>query len=53
MGRKAKYSKEVKIKACKDYDKGYFTFNDIAKMIGIAKEVVRRWYLKYKERRTV
>ncbi len=39
MGRKAKYSKEVKIKACKDYDKGDFTFNDIAKMIGTARSV--------------
>lgn len=49
MGRKAKYSEEIKIKACKDYDEGNFSFNDIAKMIGTAKEVVRRWYLKYKE----
>lgn len=49
MGRKAKYSEEIKIKACKDYDKGLSSFNDIAKVIGTAKEVVRRWYLKYKE----
>ena len=49
MGRKAKYSEEIKIKACKDYDKGCFSFNDIAKMIGATKSVVCRWYLKYKE----
>ncbi len=49
MGRKVKYSKEVKIKACKDYEKGDVSFNDIAKEIGTAREVVRRWHLKYKE----
>lgn len=32
-----------------DYDKGCFTFNDIANIIGTSREVVRRWYLKYKE----
>lgn len=49
MGRKPKYSEEVKIKACKDYEKGNVSFNDIAEMIGTKKQVVRRWYLKYKE----
>ena len=49
MGKRTKYSEEIKTKACKDYDKGHFSFNDIAKMIGTAKSVVRRWYLKYKE----
>lgn len=49
MGRKVKYSKEVKIKACKDYEKGDVSFNDIAKKIGTAREVARRWHLKYKE----
>ena len=43
MGRKSKYSEEIKIKACKDYDKGNFSFNDIAKIIGTAKSVVHRW----------
>lgn len=49
MGRKAKYTYEIKLKACMDYEKGNFSFNDIAKLLGTAKEVVRRWYLKYKE----
>lgn len=49
MGRKTKFSKEVKIKACRDYEKGKFSFNDISKEIGISKEAVRRWYLLYKE----
>lgn len=49
MGRKAKYSKEIKIRACKDYEKGNVSYRDIAKMIGSTKEVVRRWHLRYKE----
>lgn len=49
MRRKAKYSKEVKIKACRDYEKGKVSFRDISKKIGTTKEVVRRWYLTYKE----
>lgn len=49
MGRKAKYSKEVKIKACMDYEKGDVSFNDISKSIGAAKAVINRWYLTYKE----
>jgi len=49
MGRKAKYSKEVKIKACKDYEKNHISFKRIADEIGTTKEVVRRWYLTYKE----
>ena len=42
MGRKAKYSKEVKIKACKDYENGKSSFGGIADEIGTTKEVVRR-----------
>lgn len=49
MGRKPKFSKEVKINACKDYDKGNISFGCIAKEIGTTTEVVRRWYLTCKE----
>lgn len=49
MGRKAKYSKEEKVKACKDYEKGNISFKNIADEIGTTKEVVRRWYLTYRE----
>ena len=49
MGRKAKYSKEVKIKACKDYEKGHISLQGIADEIGTTNEVVRQWYLRYKE----
>jgi len=49
MGRKPKYSKEVKIKACHDYEKGIGNFDSIAQKIGSVEPVVRRWYLAYKE----
>src|SRR5665648_150619 len=48
MGKKSKYSKELKVKACKDYDKGTGSFGDIAEKIGTSKQVVHMWYLKYK-----
>ncbi len=35
MGRKLKYSKGVKVKACKDYEEGSDSFKDIAKVIGL------------------
>jgi len=49
MGRRTKYSKEIKIEACKNYEKGYASFGGIAEMVGTTKEVVRRWYLTYKK----
>lgn len=49
MGRKPKYSKEVKIQACKDYEKCNGSFGRIADEIGTTNEVVRQWYLRYKE----
>jgi len=49
MARKPKFSKEVKIKACKDYEKGIGSFDSIAQKIGSVEPVVRRWYLAYKE----
>lgn len=49
MGRKSKYSKEVKIRACEDYMKCNESFGSIAKTIGTTKGVVRCWYLKYKK----
>lgn len=49
MGRKPKYSLEVKIKACEDYEKGNGSFKGIAKSIGAEKSTVRLWYLRFKE----
>ncbi len=49
MGRKLKFSKEVKIKACRDYEEGKLGFKKIYKEIGAHFETVRRWYLRYKE----
>lgn len=49
MGRKPKFSKEVKVKACKDYEKGNCSFGVIANEIGANDETVRRWHLTYKK----
>jgi len=49
MGRKAKYSKEVKVKECKDYDKGNTSYKRLGDETGTTDEIVRQWYLKYKE----
>jgi transposase-like protein len=49
MGRKPKFNKEIKIKACKDYERGHDSFSNIAKLIGADKSIVLRWYHKYKE----
>ncbi|WP_406243397.1 helix-turn-helix domain-containing protein [Tissierella carlieri] len=49
MGRKPKFSLEVKIKACEDYEKGNESLRSIAKLIGTDYSSVRRWYLRYKE----
>ena len=49
MGRKPKFSKEVKIKACRDYEEGKISIKNISKTVGANEEPVRRWYLKYIE----
>jgi transposase-like protein len=49
VGIKPKYSKEIKIKACEDYENGNGSFESIAKSIGTHLGTVRCWYLKYKE----
>ncbi len=49
MGRKPKYSKEIKIQACKDYEESNLSFNDIGKNLGTTKGVILQWYLTYKE----
>ncbi len=49
MGRKSKYSKEFKIQACINYDVGKGSLLDISKEIGVDDELLRRWYLAYKE----
>ena len=49
MGRNAKYSKEVKIKACKDYIAGKGSFRSIAKSVGCAESLLINWYNRYIE----
>lgn len=48
MGRRRKYSKEVKIEACEEYIAGKGSFGSISKNIGCNRERVREWYLSYK-----
>ena len=48
MERKPKFCKEVKVKACKDYENGN-SLREIANEIGANAENVRQWYLKYKK----
>lgn len=47
MGRKLKFSKEVKIEACEKYINGHSSFDSIAKEVGCNRELLRQWYLKY------
>ena len=47
MGRKPKFSKEVKFQACESYKKGNGSFVSISKEIGCTHERLRQWYLKY------
>lgn len=49
MERKPKFSKEIKIQACKDYEEGGLGFRNISKKYGVHVETFRRWYLAYKE----
>lgn len=49
MGRKAKYSKDVKVTACEGYEKNNNTFQEIDDETGCEREVVRRWRLTYKK----
>ena len=47
MGRKSKFSKEVKINACKKYKAGKGSFGSIAKELGCSKPVFHKWYHDY------
>ena len=47
MGRKSKFSKEVKINACKKYKAGKGSFSSVAKEVGCAKSVLKKWYYDY------
>lgn len=49
MGRRPKFSKEVKIEACEKYRRGEGSFISISNEIGCNKEVLRQWYYVYME----
>jgi transposase-like protein len=48
MDKRRKFSKEIKIQACKDYMSGKGSFESIGKEIGCYKNTVLGWYYKYK-----
>lgn len=49
MGRKNKYSKELKLKVVNEYIKGMKSLGNIAYELGCCKETVRGWVMMYKE----
>jgi transposase-like protein len=49
MGRKPKFSKEVKVQACEDYLSGNGSLYSISKSVSCNKESVRQWILRYEK----
>ena len=49
MGRKNKYSKELKLKVVNEYIKGIKSLGNIAYELGCCKETVRGWVMMFKE----
>lgn len=47
MSRNGKFSKETKISACKNYEKGKGSCISIGRSIGAGKSTVMRWYSSY------
>lgn len=44
MSRNCKVNKEVKIKACEDYQIGKGSYDSISKSIGVSSTVLQQWY---------
>lgn len=49
MGRKVKFSQEIKIKACENYKNGKGSFVSISSEVGCNSSVFKRWYYTYCE----
>lgn len=49
MGRKNKYSKEIKTKAVEEYIKGIKSINEIAQKLGCGIKSIRVWVMMYKK----
>ena len=47
---KIKFDLETKIKACKEYEKGKKSFEEIGKEINAGKTTVTEWYEKYRDK---
>jgi transposase-like protein len=48
MKRKPTISREVKLQACREYETGRTTYTILGREIGVHRETVRQWWLKYK-----
>ena len=49
MGRKNKYTKDIKVKAIKEYLAGKKSIREISNELDCNKSVLRRWIVLYKE----
>ena len=49
MGRKNKYTKDIKVKAIKEYLKGEKSIREICNELECSESVLRRWIILYKE----
>ena len=49
MGRKNKYTKDIKVKSIKEYLKGEKSIREICNELECSEGVVRRWVILYKE----
>ena len=47
---KIKFDLETKIKACKEYEKGKNSFEEIGEEINAGKTTVTEWYEKYRDK---
>ena len=49
MGRKNKYTKDIKVKVIKEYLAGKKSIREISNELDCSKNVLRRWIVLYKE----
>lgn len=47
MGRKPKFDKATKVKACKDYIKGIGSYESIAKSLNVDRATILDWHTKF------
>lgn len=48
MGRKSKYSKELKMEIVKRYERGEDSYESLANEVGVNSGTIRKWFVQYK-----